>query len=131
VLVCSSDVPCPLKVFVVAEKNTASELARLRKKQQQAQQEEVYGGFSKSERAEYDSRAERINELETQLQTVTSDEAAAEQRHEWNKKSETDTPPTEGRQPNRTREQNSTNASTDSLKTVQTKKKPNPEGNRE
>jgi hypothetical protein len=114
----------------VAEENTASELARLRKQQQQAQQDEVYGGFSKSERAEYDRRAERINELETQLQTVTStDEAAAEQRHEWNKKSETDTPQSEGRQANRTREQDSTNASTDSLKTVQTKKKPNPEGN--
>jgi hypothetical protein len=116
----------------VAEKNPKSELARLRKKQRQAQQDEVYGGFSESERAEYDSRAERINELGAQLHTVTStDEAAAQQRHEWNKKWGTDTPQSEDRQPYRTREQDSTNPSTDSLETVQTKKKPNPEGNRE
>jgi hypothetical protein len=116
----------------VAEENPKSELARLRKRQRQARQDEVYGGFSKSERAEYDSRAERINELELQLQTLASaDKGAAEQRGEWNKKSETDTPQSEGRQPYRTREQDSTNASTDSLKTVTTKKKPNPEGSRE
>jgi hypothetical protein len=43
----------------------------------------VYGGFSKSEQAEYDSRAERIHELDAQLQTPASaDKAAAEQRGE-------------------------------------------------
>jgi hypothetical protein len=41
--------------------------------------------------------------------------SAAEQRGEWNKKSETDTPQSEGRQLYCTREQDSTNASTDSL----------------
>jgi hypothetical protein len=109
-----------------------SELARLRKRQRQARQDEVYGGFSKSERAEYDSRAERINELDAQLQTLASaDKAAAEQRGEWNKKSETDMPQSEGRQPYRTREQDSTDAFTDFSKTDRTKRKPNPEGNRE
>lgn len=123
--------PCPLKVFAVAE-SPKSELARLRKRQRQARQDEVYGGFSKSERAEYDSRAERINELDAQLQTLASaDKAAAEQRGEWNKKSETDMPQSEGRQPYRTREQDSTDAFTDFSKTDRTKKKPNPEGNRE
>ena len=83
----------------VAEENPKSELARLRKKQLQAQQDEVYGGFSKSKRAEYYSRAERINELELQLQTLASaDKGAAKHRGEWNKKSETDTPQS-GRSP--------------------------------
>jgi hypothetical protein len=118
-------------VFAVAE-SPKSELVRLRKRQRQARQDEVYGGFSKSERAEYDSRAERINELDAQLQTLASaDKAAAEQRGEWNKKSETDMPQSEGRQPYRTREQDSTDAFTDFSKTDRTKKKPNPEGNRE
>jgi hypothetical protein len=118
-------------VFAVAE-SPKSELARLRKRQRQAREDEVYGGFSKSERAEYDSRAERINELDAQLQTLASaDKAAAEQRGEWNKKSETDIPQSEGRQPYRTREQDLTDAFTDFSKTDRTKKKPNPEGNRE
>ena len=118
-------------MFAVAE-SPKSELARLRKRQLQARQDEVYGGLSESERAEYDTRGERIKELDAELQTLASaDTAAAEQRGEWNKKSETDTPQSEGRQPYRTREQDSTNASTDSLKTVRTKRKPNPEGSRE
>src|SRR5580692_7936451 len=113
--------PCLLKVFVVAEENPKAELAQLLKQQRQARQDEVYGGFSKSERVEYDSRAARIRELDTQLLTMTSaDEAAAEQRREWNKKSEEDTSQTEVRQPYRTREKDSTNAFTDSLKTGRT-----------
>ena len=113
----------------MALENPQSELARLRKRQRQARQDEVFGGFSKSERAEYDRRAERINELDAQLQTLASaDKAAAEQRGEWNKKSETDTPQSEGRQPYRMREQGSTNASTDSLRTGRTQKKGKPEG---
>ena len=109
-----------------------SELARLHNPQRQARQDEVYGGFSKSERAEYDSRAERINELDAQLQTLASaDKVAAEQRGEWNKKSEMDMPQSEGRQPYRTREQDSMDAFSDFSKTDRTRKKPNPEGNRE
>jgi hypothetical protein len=76
--------------------------------------------------------ASTINELDAQLQTLASaDKAAAEQRDEWNKKSETDMPQSEGRQPYRKREQDSTDAFTDFSKTDRTKKKPNPEGNRE
>jgi hypothetical protein len=41
------------------------------------------------------------------------------QRRRWNKEAETDTPQSEARQPYRTREQDSTNAFTDSLKTKQ------------
>ena len=42
------------------------------------------------------------------------------QKRQWNKESETDTPRGESRQPYRTREQDSTNAFTDSLKTGRT-----------
>jgi hypothetical protein len=109
--------------------NPKAELAQLLKQQRQARQDEVYGGFSKSERVEYDSRAARIRELDTQLLTMTSaDEAAAEPRREWNKKWEADTSQTEVRQPYRTREKDSTNAFTDSLKTGRTQQKHNPEG---
>ena len=116
----------PPKVFAVAVETPKSELARLRKEQRQARQDEVYGGFSKSERAEYDSRAERIHELDSQLLTKTSaDEAASEQRREWNRKSETDTAQSEGRQPYRNRGADSTNALTDSLKTGRTQQSAN------
>ncbi len=116
----------------VAEENPMSELARLRKQQHKTRQNEVYGGLSQDERAEYDSTTKRIDELTKQLEAIaSSDKAQAEQRREWNKESETDAPQSEARQPHRPREQDSTNAFTDSLKTVRTKKKPNPERNRE
>jgi hypothetical protein len=118
-----------MKVFAVAEEKPKTELARLRDEQQQARQNEVYGGFSESERAEYDARGERIHELGTQLQTPTpADQAAAEQRGEWNKKSETDTAQSEGPQPYRNREADSTNVPTDSLKTGRTQQKRKSEG---
>jgi hypothetical protein len=41
-----------------------TELIRLRNAQSKARQDEVYGGLSPTERAEYNSRAERIRELE-------------------------------------------------------------------
>jgi hypothetical protein len=43
------------------------ELVRLRKAQLRALQNEVYGGMSHTEKAEYDSRAERIHDLEKQF----------------------------------------------------------------
>jgi hypothetical protein len=111
-----------------------SELARLRKRQPQARQLDktrCIGAFPNLN-ALNTTATERINELDAQFQTlVSADKAAAEQRGEWNKKSETDMPQSEGRQPYRTREQDSTDAFTDFSKTDRTKKKPNPEGNRE
>src|ERR1700688_5269404 len=41
----------------------SSELMRLRKAQNKAQQNETYGGLSKQEQSEYNSRAERIHQL--------------------------------------------------------------------
>lgn len=102
-----------------------AELARLQKEQRQARQDEVYGGFSESQRAEYEIRAMRIKELEAQrLTTSSAGEAAAERRRKWNKEPETDTPQREGRQPYRNREKDSTNAFTESLKPVRTKQNP-------
>ena len=88
-----------------------SELIQLLKAQNRARQNEVFGGLSKQERDEYDCRGMRIHELDAQLDTIAAaDTVAAEQRREWNKESETDTPRGESRQPYRTREQYSTNA---------------------
>jgi hypothetical protein len=44
--------------------NPKSELARLRTEQYKTRQDEVFGGLSHAERAEYDSRKERIHDLE-------------------------------------------------------------------
>jgi hypothetical protein len=52
-----------LKVFVVAEEDPRSELGRLLKQQHKTRQDELYGGLSRDERAEYDAGAERIDEL--------------------------------------------------------------------
>jgi hypothetical protein len=44
--------------------NPHSELIRLLKEQNRARQNEVYGGLSQAEQAEYNTRAQRIHELE-------------------------------------------------------------------
>jgi hypothetical protein len=41
-----------------------NELVRLRKEQSETRQNEVYGGLSPTEMAEYDSKADRIHKLE-------------------------------------------------------------------
>ena len=43
----------------MSDENPRSELIRLRKAQRKAEQDEIYGGFSKGERAEYDDRGKR------------------------------------------------------------------------
>jgi hypothetical protein len=50
------------------------------------------------------------------------DSDAAQQRRDWNKQSEPDTPQREARQPYRSREHDSSNAFTDSQKKSTTKK---------
>ena len=47
------------KLSVMSDENPRSELIRLRKAQRKAEQDEIYGGFSKVERAEYDDRGKR------------------------------------------------------------------------
>ena len=57
----------PLKVIMV-QKTSQSELTRLRKEQNKARQNEVFGGLSPAERAEYNGKAERIHDLESEIQ---------------------------------------------------------------
>jgi hypothetical protein len=56
-----------LKVIVV-QKTSQSELTRLRKDQNKARQDEVFGGLSPAERAEYSGKEERIHKLESEIQ---------------------------------------------------------------
>jgi hypothetical protein len=111
----------------MAEETPQSEVIRLRKAQILARQHEVYGGFSPAERLEYDERAKRIKELDAQLEAIAvAGKAGAEQRRNWNKSSETDTPQGEARQPYRSREKDSTTRFVDSLKTETFKQRRNP-----
>ena len=99
------------------DETLSAELARLRDQQFSARQNEVYGGLSKVEQADYDARAKRIYELTKQVEAIaSSSRAQAEQRREWNKSSETDTPQIDARQSYRSRERDSTTAYVDSVK---------------
>ena len=77
-------------------KKLQDELERLVGLQRAALRNETYGGFSPAERLEYDERRKRIVDLRTQIADKASVESnmtgAADQRREWNKSSETDTP---------------------------------------
>lgn len=89
------------------------ELTRLRKEQNKARHDELFGGFSVEERFEYEARAKRIPALESKTQARMAAEksarsAKAKQQFQWNKESETDTPQAEAHQPYRSREKGST-----------------------
>jgi hypothetical protein len=102
-----------------------SELAHLRKVQSDARWCEIFGGLSKEERLEYDQRRKRISVLQAAVNASavadrashSAKTAAADQRREWNKTSETDTHQVEARQSYRNREMDSANAFSDSSKT--------------
>ena len=123
----------------MANLSLQSELTRLRKQQAKARQDEIFGGLSRAERAEYDARANRIRDVETELELHTrpaepgssSDRLAAAQRREWEKKSATDTPQSEAHQPYRSREKDSANAFTNSLKMGRGERKNDPNEGRE
>jgi hypothetical protein len=51
------------------EENIQSELTRLLAEQSKARQDEVFGGMTTTERAEYTLKEKRINELEIELAT--------------------------------------------------------------
>jgi hypothetical protein len=110
------------------DESLTAELARLRKRQHDIRENEVYGGLSKAERAEYEIGAKRIDELTRQIEAIAlSGRAQAEQRREWNKSSETDTHRSEARQSYRSREKDSTTEYVDSLKSEAMKGTRNPE----
>ena len=103
---------------MVSEK-PEGELKRLLNEQRKARQDEVFGGFSPTERAEYEEKADRIHALESEMQSSavskkSSLSAKAEQERQWNKEPETDTPQAETHQPYRSREKGSTDSSSDS-----------------
>jgi hypothetical protein len=99
-----------------------SELTRLRVQQLKARQDEMFGGFSSEEKTAYDTRANRIGELDAELEgNAVADEASAAQRRGWNKQAESDTPQSEAHQSYRNRERDSSRAFTDSLKNGQSK----------
>ena len=54
------------------EEKPQFELIRLRKEQNKARQDEVFGGLSPAERAEYNGKAERIHELESDFRRARS-----------------------------------------------------------
>jgi hypothetical protein len=54
---------------VVPEEKPETELKRLRREQNKSRQDEIFGGFSPTERAEFEARAKRIHTLEKEIQT--------------------------------------------------------------
>ena len=94
------------------------ELNRLRAELSRTRQEEVFGGLSPSELAEYNQKSERINKLAGEIHGVAILEKSSgaeqiEQQRQWNKDPETDTPQAEAHQPYRSREKDSKDSSTD------------------
>ena len=94
------------------------ELSRLRAELSRTRQEEVFGGLSPSELAEYNRKSERIHKLADEIHMVSifeesSGAAQIEQQRQWNKDLETDTSQAEAHQPYRSREKDSKNSSTD------------------
>ena len=67
----------PAQGPVMANQKLQSELTRLRKQQAKARQDEIFGGFSRAERAEYDARANRIHDVETELELHTEPTGSA------------------------------------------------------
>jgi hypothetical protein len=94
-----------------------AEVLRLLKELRKTRQDEIFGGLSLSERADYDKKANRISELELLLKSTSLSlfsELAPDNSGAWDKMSETDTPQPLARQPYRDREKDSRNSRSDS-----------------
>jgi len=92
----------------MAKEKSECELKRLRTEQNKTRQDEVFGGLSPAERAEYEGKSERIHELESEIQASavaekSSQSAKAERKRQWNKEPE-------AHQPYRSREKDSTDS---------------------
>jgi hypothetical protein len=103
----------------MAKPDLEHELRTLRAEQATTRRNEVFGGLSPAERADYNQKSDRIHALESEIfansvATASSGSAKAEQRRSWNKQSETDTARGGARQSYRSRESDSTGDSTDS-----------------
>ena len=110
------------------------ELNRLRAELSRTRQEEVFGGLSPSELAEYNQKSERIHKLAGEIHSVAILEKSSgaeqiEQQRQWNKDPETDTPQAEAHQPYRSREKDSKDSSTDLENAGGANKAPKESGN--
>ena len=95
--------------------SSQAELVRLQKEQTKTRQNEVFGGLSAAEQTEYDRKANRINELEIELNASAGPHSVkAELKRQWSKTSETDTPQAAPHQPYRSREEGSIDANRES-----------------
>jgi hypothetical protein len=101
----------------VGKEEPKSELKWLRAEQVKSRQDEIFGGFSPAERAQYEAKSERIHKLESEIQAGAGAEQNARStkaEQQWNKESETDTPQAEAHQPYRSREKGSTDTTANS-----------------
>lgn len=105
----------------MATQDPKHELKSLRAEQDKTRRNEIFGGLSPTERADYYRESDRIHELKNQIHansaaTTSLESAKAEKRRSWNKQSETDTPLGEAHQPYRSREEGSTGGVANSSK---------------
>jgi hypothetical protein len=94
-----------------------AEVLRLLKELRKTRQDEIFGGLSLSERADYDKKANRISELELLLKSTSLSlfsEPTPDNSGAWDKMSETDTPQSLARQPYRDREKDSRDSQAES-----------------
>src|SRR5580692_11663956 len=108
---------------VMENESPSTELERLRERRLVIRRNEVYGGLSKAERAEYEAVARRIDALIKAI-ALFDRAQAAETRVE---SPETDTPQNGARQPYRSREKDSTTAFVGAVKKEAVKRMRNPE----
>jgi hypothetical protein len=72
--------------------NPHSELVYLLEEQSKTRRDEVFGGLSEQERSEYNGRAERIHELDAQLQRMANTDRDAAEQTRGEQESQTETP---------------------------------------
>jgi len=109
------------------------ELNRLRTELGRTRQDEIFGGLSTAELAEYNRKAERIHELlgEIHVSAIaerSSGATKAEQKRQWSKDPETDAHQGETHQPYRSREKDSADSSTDWRRQMERAKAPEEKG---
>jgi hypothetical protein len=101
-----------------------TEVIRLIREQNRTREDEVFGGLSPVERAEYNKKSQRINDLEILLRcnsvlrkAPAFDVAHAKQQTtQWTKAPEVDLPQEDARQPYDSREKDASQAATRSPK---------------
>jgi len=102
-----------MSIVMSSRKILEEELTTLLEEQSEARRDEVFGGFTQSERAAYAARNKRIFDLESKvLEARQIDSDSASRRREWNQQSEADTPQSGAQQPYRSRERDSSKAFT-------------------